>query len=267
MSLDKPQFVIHALKVRIGRVIRRAQTSRAGEHRRVFPVCRRPVFRLSTLPMSLCATCMRHPAATIPQRDIAILHFEATPVTQAKPTPYPPTVVLSLAILTSLTSAIAGEPDLAGVQIPDFPAIEIGPWFSGTCPGSGSRAHFLAGLITALCAFRALQRTHRRPGIRQLAATVQAHCIAGLVQREWTGLVAVNASKQHFKADSNHRISPSRLGARFVELLGVRPNCRSRSGYGTVHPSRSFRGWAQPNMTSLDLPWSHSNRRLNRDNR
>jgi len=95
----------------------------------------------------------------------------------------------------SLTSTSAGQRDLAGVQNPDFPAIEKGPRFSSSCPKSCSRAHFFAGVITALRAFRALQRTHCRPGIRQLAATVQAHRIAGLVQREWTGLVAVNASK------------------------------------------------------------------------
>lgn len=80
--------------------------------------------------------------------------------------------------------------------------------------------------------FVRLQQAHLRPGVRQLAATIQAHFVANLVQRERTRLVAVKASKQDLKAGKHHRVLPSRIGriyGRIVEPIGSSTALRSDS--------------------------------------
>jgi hypothetical protein len=155
------------------------------------------------------------------------------------------------------TASDAGQPHFRmpetrrdlGFVAQSLAAIDVAVW----ADRSGGHAYFFADLSMAVCAFSGLQRSHRHPGIRQLAATVQAHRIAGLVERKRTSLVAVRASKQQFKPRTNHRLPPSRIGRADGNVRSA-PMRRSQSGYGPCfHPI--FPGWHKRSAMAQDLPW------------
>ncbi len=98
---------------------------------------------------------------------------------------------------------------------------------------SGSGADLFAGSGMNAEALRRFQRAHLRPGIGQLPAAIEANRIAGLVQREGTGLLAVNAAKEKLQADTHHRVLHAG-SASLTERLGLRSGSWSESGWGTA---------------------------------